>query len=45
MTVRLIIGISSPNGIVMGYELLRALRDEDVETHLVVTEAAAQTLA
>ncbi len=43
--MRLIIGISGASGVVMGYELLRALREADVETHLVVTEAAAQTLA
>lgn len=43
--MRLIIGISGASGVVMGYGLLQALRDEGVETHLVVTEAAAQTLA
>ena len=43
--MRLIVGISGASGVVMGYELLRALCAGDVETHLVVTEAAVQTLA
>lgn len=43
--MRLILGISGASGAVMGYEILKALRAADVETHLVVTEAAARTLA
>ena len=43
--MRIIIGISGASGVVMGYELLKALRAADIETHLVVTEAAAKTLA
>ena len=43
--MRIIIGISGASGVVMGYEILKALRAADVETHLVVTEAAAKTLA
>ena len=43
--MRLILGISGASGAVMGYEILKALRAADVETHLVVTEAAAKTLA
>ena len=43
--MRLIVGVSGASGVVMGYELLKALRAAKVETHLVVTEAAAQTLA
>lgn len=43
--MRIIIGISGASGVVMGYEILKALRAADVETHLVVTEAAARTLA
>ena len=43
--MRIIVGISGASGVVMGYEVLKALRTADVETHLVVTEAAAQTLS
>ena len=43
--MRIIVGISGASGVVMGYELLKALRAAKVETHLVVTESAAQTLA
>ena len=43
--MRLIVGISGASGVVMGYELLKALHEADVETHLVVTEAAVRTLA
>ena len=43
--MRLIVGISGASGVVMGYELLKALHETDVETHLVVTEAAVRTLA
>ena len=43
--MRLIIGISGASGVVMGYDLLKALRDAGVETHLVVSEAAAETFA
>ena len=43
--MRIIIGISGASGVVMGYHLLKALREARVETHLVVTEAAERTLA
>ena len=43
--MRIIVGISGASGVVMGYEVLKALRAADVETHLVVTEAAVRTLA
>lgn len=42
--MRLIIGITGASGVVMGYELLLALRRMgDVETHLVMTRCAEQT--
>ena len=42
--MRLIVGITGASGVIMGYELLRVLRDmEDVETHLVMTESAERT--
>ncbi|MCU0574395.1 MAG: UbiX family flavin prenyltransferase [Syntrophobacteraceae bacterium] len=37
---RMIIGITGASGVIYGIELLRALRDLDYETHLIVTEAA-----
>ncbi len=43
--MRIMVGISGASGVVRGYELLKALRSVDVETHLVVTEAAVRTLA
>ncbi len=42
---RLIVGITGATGIVYGIRLLDALRDTDIETHLVMTRAAARTLA
>ena len=43
--MRIIVGISGASGVVMGYALLKALREAEVEPHLVVTEAAVRTLA
>ncbi len=44
--MRLIVGLSGASGVRLGYETLRALRETPgVETHLVVTEAAARTFA
>ena len=43
---RLIIGISGASGAIYGVRLLQVLRDvTDVETHLVMSAAARQTLA
>lgn len=42
---RLIVGISGASGVVYGVRALDALRDLGVESHLVVTKAAALTLA
>lgn len=43
---RLIIGISGASGAIYGVRLLEVLRDVgDVETHLVMSQAARQTLA
>lgn len=42
---RLIVGISGASGAVLGLRALEALRDLGVETHLIVTRAAAQTLS
>lgn len=42
---RLIVGITGATGIVYGVRLLEVLRATDIETHLVMTRAAARTLA
>ena len=42
---RLVVGVSGASGTVYGLRTLDALRDLDVESHLVVTKAAALTLA
>ena len=43
--MRLIVGISGADGVILGYRLLQALRKiPDMEIHLVVTEGAAKNL-
>jgi 4-hydroxy-3-polyprenylbenzoate decarboxylase len=41
---RLIVGISGATGAIYGIRLLEALFKSDVETHLVITEAAEKTI-
>lgn len=41
---RLIVGISGASGIAYGIKVLQLLQKTDIETHLVVTKAALQTL-
>ena len=41
---RLIVGISGATGAILGIRLLEALRPTDVETHLVVSKWAQQTI-
>jgi len=42
---RIIVGISGASGIVYGIEALKALRELDIETHLVVSKSALVTLS
>lgn len=42
---RLVVGISGASGVIYGIRLLQALRDSDIETHLVLTRAAEMTIA
>ncbi|WP_275077747.1 flavoprotein, partial [Klebsiella pneumoniae] len=43
---RLIIGISGASGAIYGVRMLQVLRDvPDIETHLILRQAARQTLA
>ena len=43
--MRIIIGISGASGVIMGERLLRELKRQSVETHLVITDGAARTFA
>lgn len=40
---RIVVGIAGASGAVLGYELLRAFREQDCEIHLVVTPGAVVT--
>jgi polyprenyl P-hydroxybenzoate/phenylacrylic acid decarboxylase-like protein len=42
--VRLVIGISGASGVIYGIRLLQVLRDLNVETHLIMTNAAKETI-
>lgn len=42
---RLIVGISGASGILLGVRLLQALRESEIETHLIMTRSAKITLA
>ncbi|MEO5324475.1 UbiX family flavin prenyltransferase [Mesorhizobium sp. CC13] len=42
---RMIVGISGASGVIYGVRLLEILRELDIETHLVVSQAARITLA
>jgi flavin prenyltransferase len=43
--MRIIVGISGASGIILGYELLRALRlQPEMETHLIITKNAKKTM-
>jgi flavin prenyltransferase len=43
--MRVIVGLSGASGVCYGIRLLEALRDLDVERHLVLSRAAAMTIA
>ncbi len=42
---KLVIGISGASGVIYGIRMLEALRQADVETHLILSKAAEMTLA
>lgn len=44
--MRLILGISGASGVVMGYQMLKALKQlPDVEVHLIITEGATKNFS
>ncbi len=45
MSLPLVVGITGASGVIYGVELLKALRDTDVETHLILSESAGRNLA
>ncbi|MDZ4165366.1 MAG: UbiX family flavin prenyltransferase [Smithellaceae bacterium] len=44
MKQRLVIGVSGATGAVYGVRMLEVLKETDIETHLVISEAAEKTL-
>lgn len=43
--MRLIVGISGASGVIMGYQMLKALKQlTDMEVHLIITEGAVKNL-
>lgn len=45
MNLPLVVGITGASGVIYGVELLKALQNTDVETHLVLSESAGRNLA
>ena len=45
MSLPLVVGITGASGVIYGVELLKALRNTDVETHLILSESAGRNLA
>lgn len=44
MKKRVIIGLSGASGVIYGVEMLRLLADEDLETHLIISEAGKRNI-
>jgi len=42
---RLVVGISGASGIIYGIQLLRALKETPIESHLIISQAAGLTLS
>ncbi|MBW2369491.1 MAG: UbiX family flavin prenyltransferase [Deltaproteobacteria bacterium] len=44
MKKRIVIGIAGASGVIYGVEILRLLADQDIETHLVISEAGKRNI-
>jgi len=44
MTRRIVIGMSGASGVIYGIELLRLLVDQDIESHLILSEAGKKNI-
>ena len=44
MNLPIIVGITGASGVIYGVDILRALKNLEVPTHLIITEAGARTL-
>lgn len=42
---RLVVAITGSSGVILGIRLLQVLRDKDIETHLIISPAAAVTIS
>lgn len=45
MSLPLVVGITGASGVIYGVELLKALQNTDVETHLILSKSAGRNLA
>lgn len=45
MNLPLVVGITGASGVIYGVELLKALQNTEVETHLILSESAGRNLA
>jgi len=45
MSLPLVVGITGASGVIYGVELLKVLKDTDIETHVILSEAAGRNLA
>ncbi|MEE8495169.1 MAG: UbiX family flavin prenyltransferase [Xanthomonadales bacterium] len=45
MKLPLVVGITGASGVIYGVELLKALQNTDIETHLILSESAGRNLA
>ena len=45
MNLPLVVGITGASGVIYGVELLKALQNTDIETHLILSESAGRNLA
>jgi len=44
MTRRIVVGISGASGVIYGVEILKLLAEQDIETHLIISEAGKKNI-